>query len=214
MNHVSKITFAVMAAAFVSAYAFAAPNDGRFPISIAEAEERSQERFGKIDTDDSGTVSRDEFVAADGPRPHGKPGMRGPRMGRGRGPERMHRERFRAPGDEASQEERTERHAALRAQRAEHAAKLNAELFAIIDADGDGYASADEFAEGSTRENHAVAAKRAMFAELDVDASGDLTPDEFPSPAERLRKADEDGDGFVTREEMRQLRHHRPGRPA
>ncbi|MEM9624323.1 MAG: hypothetical protein AAF993_21970, partial [Pseudomonadota bacterium] len=49
---------------------------------------------------------------------------------------------------------------------------------------------------------------------LDTDGNGLLTTDEMPDPADRLRQADGDGDGQVTRAEMRAARQNGglPGR--
>ena len=64
MNHITKVTLTVIAAAFVAAYATASPHDGHFPISIADAQQRTQDHFDKVDQDGNGMLSSDEFAAA------------------------------------------------------------------------------------------------------------------------------------------------------
>ncbi len=65
------------------------------------------------------------------------------------------------------------------------------------------------------------AAAEASFAEADADASGSLTPEEFGAfhesmrakmAAHRFERADANGDGAVTQEELQNLRgRHRRG---
>ena len=92
-----------------------------------------------------------------------------------------------------------------KAKRAEHEAAINAELFALLDGDANGFVSEEEFA-AATPEQRRLAGKRAMFKNLDANASGDLTADELPNRIARLKAMDADGDGLVTRQEMRDAR--------
>ncbi len=93
-------------------------------------------------------------------------------------------------------------------------AAVEAEMFALLDADGDGAVTEAEFAAGKTRENRRLAKKRAMFKQLDADQDKLLTLEEFPNPAARLREADADGDGLVSKDEMRALRQARRAQQA
>jgi len=224
----TNIIFGVIITAFLGAYATAAPNHRgdheRFPISIAQAEERAQAHFDVVDENGDGVVSDDEFVIAD---IHPSRGEMGTRMSMQ--PRHMHAQNKRSQEltqeeREQMQQQRSDMRQAMTARLAEREAKLAAELFSIIDDDGDGLVSALEFGEGSTHENRALAGKRLAFKELDQDASGFLTTEELPSRLSRLRKADSDGDGLVTKDEMRsamprhrgdqQIRYRRPGPPA
>ncbi len=80
------------------------------------------------------------------------------------------------------------------------------EIFSALDADGSGELSKSEF---SSENRHAVrkqlkAEKR--FAKLDTNNSGSIERSEFGGRLERLRAADTNADGFVTRDEMRAAR--------
>ena len=165
----------------ISALAFAAPGQERFPISIAEVESKAAERFTKIDTDQSGSIDLSEFEQAKPQRPQnkGKHGTRhadGRKQGHSGGPRHAQRAALR----EATEEE----------------------MFLLLDSDGDGVISKEEHHSADLRETRVLAQKRAMFKQLDKDQDALLTPGEMPNPAERLRQADTDNDGSVTRAEM------------
>ncbi len=172
------------------------PHDARFPIAIAEVEAKTTSRFAAIDTDQSGSVDLAEFEAAPSP-------MRGERGPGGMG--KHARKRAHAAG--MTEGPRRDRWEALRAA-------VEAEMFALLDADGDGAVTEAEFAAGKTRENRHLARKRAMFKQLDADNDNLLTLEEFPNPAARLREADTDGDGLVSKDEMRALRQARRAQQA
>jgi Ca2+-binding EF-hand superfamily protein len=211
-------------------------------MSIAQAQERGKLHFAKIDTNGDGLLSSNEFETANGPIGRmggmgrmgkmGRMGRMGKEMGqRGaghHGPSADHKEALRSTMETMSDEEKAELRQQMRQARAEgrakhaerrkvHEEQLAAELFSIIDDDGDGVVSDDEFRNGSTGENRALANKRLIFKRLDSDSSGFLTIEELPSPADRLRTADTDGDGLVTKDELRssmtERRHKRPMRP-
>ena len=80
---------------------------------------------------------------------------------------------------------------------------VDAEVFALLDTNGDGAISAAEHSAGDKRAIHRTARKPAMFKHLDENGDGALELSELSGPVERLRAADTDGDGTVTRVEMR-----------
>ena len=80
---------------------------------------------------------------------------------------------------------------------------VDAEVFALLDADGDGVISQAVHSAGDKRAIHRTARKRALFKHLDENQDGALQLTEMSGPVERLKAADADGDGIVTREEMR-----------
>jgi Ca2+-binding EF-hand superfamily protein len=174
----------------LSALAFAAPGQDRFPISIAEVENRTAERFAEIDSDESGAVDLSEFEQAK------------PNRGQKQGGQRARHTDGRKHDRSVKPREGGERHAQRQALR-EAAAE---EMFALMDTDGDGVISQEEHRNADSRENRALAKKRAMFKQLDKDQDALLTPEEMPDPAERLRQVDADNDGVVTRAEMHAAR--------
>ena len=158
----------------------------RFPISIDEAEVRLQERLAQLDTDGSETISLSEYEQADTPLTHHRKRM-----------QRRHRGEGRAAAHHGARQGK-------RAERLEaHRESMQAEAFAIMDSDGDGSISESEHAAADQREVRALAMKRTMFKRLDDDADGLLQFSELSHRVEKLRAADSDGDGQVTREEMR-----------
>jgi len=160
-------------ASMTAALVFAAPGDGRFPISTADVEARHAEVFTTADTNGDGRIDIEEFIAFEPHRehaahmPHG-----GPRPGHGAPPERM--------------------------------ADFDEEVFAVLDANGDGVIAVEEFSTARLRDARKDVMKRTAFERLDANADGYLAPDEFP-PA-RLVELDTDGDGKITRDEMRSAR--------
>ena len=84
-------------------------------------------------------------------------------------------------------------------------AAVQAELFVLLDADNNGELSAEEHA-AQTREISKLARKKAMFKKLDANNDGVLVPEEMPRRGDRLRAADTNGDGQVTRQEIRAMR--------
>jgi len=79
---------------------------------------------------------------------------------------------------------------------------VDAEMFDLLDSNGDGALSKQEHA-GATREIRHLVRKRAMFKHLDADQDGMLSAQELPDMAARLAAADSDGDGKITKAEMR-----------
>ncbi len=152
----------------------------RFPISIAQVEEKVQNRFADVDTDGSGDISLEEFTAA-------KPGHSGKK-----GKRHMGRMAHFAKSDDTDRA----------ARKAEIRQGTKDALFTLMDADADGNISEDEF-KADNKGLRKQARKQALFQYLDEDNNGRLSLNEMPNPAQRLRQADADADGQVSREEMR-----------
>jgi Ca2+-binding EF-hand superfamily protein len=172
-----KITVALLTAglaAFTVTLVWAAHSVLEFPISVAALEARDNETFARVDSDSSGEISREELADAQPVRSRPRHDVRGAR------------------------------HHFAGGWRGQHAGGLaanEAEIFAILDSDGDGQLSADEF---SMAKQHAARETNLMskrFDRLDTDGSGTLGMSEFP--AQRMQNLDVDGDGEITREEMR-----------
>lgn len=191
-----KTTYlAVVAAGFIlltpgSVYA---EQKGHFPIALEEIQARQARHFDTLDQNNDETVTLAEFETS--------PGLE--RMEHRRhGGRRMHDKRMH---DKHSQRLRP----AQREQRKEMRKAAEQELFVILDTNNDGSLSQQEHTARS-RDTIKLARKRAAFAQLDSDKDGVLTINELPSRLERLNEADSNGDGQVTRKEMRHLRHSKP----
>ncbi|MEM7077276.1 MAG: EF-hand domain-containing protein [Pseudomonadota bacterium] len=179
-------------AAGVACLAFAAGSaadnrERKFPISLAEVENRAAEHFAQMDGDGSGTINIDEFMAFEHPRAGMRKGAMGQRNQARRGGPRI--------GPRLSPEARAERKE-----------QVEDEVFRLLDADGDGAVSAAEFADADRRAIRKQARKRVRFATLDDNGDGTLSADELPNPAARMAGMDTDGDGLITRAEMRSAR--------
>lgn len=168
-----------------------------FPISIAEAEVRAQEAFARVDADGNGEISSAEFVAAEMPRDHRRP------WGKNAGHRRsgMHGDGSRKGAHAMQGEDREERNA-----------EREAEFFEALDTDGNGQLSAAEFDRDHRVEVRKSLMKARAFAHLDSDANGVLSTSEFPGHLQRLKAMDADGNGEVSRDELRdgmRARHNR-----
>ena len=178
-----------------AALLWAAPEGAHFPISVEAIEARGAEVFARGDADGDGMITPAEFAAqAPGRDGHGKHGAR--RHGPGHPPPHA-----RAHGDL----DPAEREAHLERMRT-HRAAMDAALFDALD--GDGALDRAEFSSEAI-----AAARRSMmqenrFARLDGNEDGVLTPDEFPP--RRIGGLDADGDGEITRDELRSAHRNRP----
>jgi Ca2+-binding EF-hand superfamily protein len=88
----------------------------------------------------------------------------------------------------------------------ERATALDDALFAALDIDGDGTLSRTEFSHEALSSARRDQMKARMFERLDENADGYLSPTEFPPG--RLAALDADGNGEISRDE---LRARRPG---
>ncbi len=184
LNSILLVSAAGAALAAVSVPAAAGAGAGHdrheFPIAAADFEARHAKMFGRLDSNSDGEITLEEFAAARGTGDWPRRWRDGVMRYREHGYRRGHGD---GGGHRADREE------------------IDADIFTILDTDGDGQLSAAEY---STEKQHAarkeVAAVR-MFEHLDTDANGTLSTQEFPP--NHLQNLDADGDGEITREEMR-----------
>ena len=121
---------------------------------MPDPQARLSEWFSNADQNDDGQLNAAEFEAAERPA--------GPHHGQRHHARAQHRERMQR------------RHHARRGHRGD----VQSELFAILDADGDGALSKEEFSAGN-RDTHRLAMKRASFKRLDRNADGALSLEEM-----------------------------------
>ena len=180
--------------ALCSSQVWAADDHPPKSINLADMAAKAEARFADMDANSDGVVSLTEFEAAEPPRRDHR--RHGPHAG-----DRPQRnmDNDGRPGHGMAREWRHRNHGELRGA-------AEAELFDILDSDSNGQLSRAEFTAANKPENRRLARKRAMFKHLDQDGDGELTADEMPNPAERLSAADTDGDGIISRKEMRAYR--------
>lgn len=80
------------------------------------------------------------------------------------------------------------------------------EVFSALDADGSGQLSKSEFSSENRHSARKQLKAEKRFAKLDTNNSGTIERSEFGGRLERLRAADSNADGSVTRDEMRAAR--------
>ncbi len=189
-----SINFALLAAltGLTAGTSWSHHHDRDFPISIAEAESQAGEVFRTMDANGDGKLTREEFAKAETPMPKGRHhAYSGMHRGEGGAHHRPGHHGDRQPPDPAA---------------------LDAALFDALDTDGDGKLSRDEFSHEKMHETHQRLRKDEMFARLDSNDDGVLTNDELlDRRLERLKNVDANGDGNVTREEMKAAMHKHHG---
>ena len=192
---------ACVTGAALVANVLAAPKERPKSIDLSEIQAVEEKRFAAADTDGDGLVSAEEFATVDlrqfsaSMRTQGDRGSWKGRAARGG---------QRGPGRDARRQRMEQRRAEIEERLAEHDKRrqeARTRDFETADADGDGQLSADEYDDmpatlKATRQHQ-------LFARLDENGDGVLTPEEFPSMVDRLTALDADGDGLVTRDEMR-----------
>lgn len=193
---------ACVTGAALVANVLAAPKERAKSIDLNELQAADAKRFAAADTDGDGLVSAEEFTTVDlrqfsaGMRIQGDRGGNWQRRAAGDG--------RRGPDRDAVRQRMEQRRAALDERLAEHDKRrqeARTRDFETADADGDGQLSPSEY--GDMPETVRATRQREMFARLDENDDGVLTPEEFPSMVARLRTLDADGDGLVTRDELR-----------
>ncbi len=184
LNWIFLITAACAAVATGVSAVAAGPDRHNFPIAVADLEARHSQMFDHIDSNSDGDITLEEFAAARGSGDWSRRWRDGVMRYREHGYNRGH-------GDRGEH----------RANRGADREEIEADIFALLDTDDDGQLSA---AEHSSEKQHAARKKVAAtrtFEHLDADANGILSAQEFPP--NRLQNLDADGDGAITREEMR-----------
>jgi Ca2+-binding EF-hand superfamily protein len=186
MKH-SRSVFAMTAGGtslMIAALVLAAPEEDRFPISVDALHAKSTEIFSRVDADGDGLISFDEFAGHD-PKHRGR-----------------HSDRHRRGADYRGEEgERSSRHETAMSRYQTAMSQMDPALFESLDSNANGVIEASEFSSRALAEARASIMKQQTFARMDVNDDSVLTPEEFPPS--RLAGLDTDGDGEITREEMR-----------
>ena len=169
----------------------AAPAEGKQAergVAIEDLEARAARRFARADADDDGRITPEEFAAVE-PNRRGRRGGDGDR-GKRRGDGPRHGPGFGGAFGDAA---------------------LGDAAFDAADADGDGKLTREELREMRrvARDTMRERMRERMFARIDANGDGALDAGEFPPDMQRLRALDADGDGRLTRAEMREGRKHR-----
>lgn len=162
------------------------------PVVIAQIEEAAQERLRAADQDGNGILSIEEFQTM-------KPRQSQARLGEDR--------RTRKHSGKKRQRHQKRGHRKMTKEaRAEMQTKIAAITYQLLDSDQNGSVSETEYAAANHRQIRRAARSQVVFASLNKDRDGLLSPTEVPTAVKRLRAMDEDGDGTVTRKEMRAAR--------
>ena len=162
------------------------------PVVIAQIEEAAQERLRAADQDGNGILFIEEFQTMKTRQSHARLGEdRRTRKHSGKKRQRHQKRGHRKMTKEA---------------RAEMQTKIAAITYQLLNSDQNGSVSETEYAAANHLQIRRAAGSQVVFASLDKDRDGLLSPTEVPTAVNRLRTMDEDGDGTVTRKEMRAAR--------
>lgn len=162
---------------------FDANNDGS--VSMAEFEQASAARFGKIDTDGNGSLSQDEFK----------------NYVKQRRSERRQKHFNKADANNDGQVSKAEYLEAKR-KRAE-------KRFARMDKDGDGNITNEEFA-SAKKHKHGKGKSKKIFSRMDKNNDGIVSREESHTAwSNWFSRLDGNKDSVVTAEEIRQAREQR-----
>lgn len=176
------------------------------PFNIAELERLADARFAAADTDSDGLLSKAEFMQAAPSLQYRGTGWRNQGTRR-----RSADARSLTPEErQAKVEQRLQRAAEANSERATAREKarsaVEAELFKLMDTNGNGQLDQAEHAAANKRTLRRQAQQTVAFKNLDVNDDGYLSPDEMPDLAKRLRQLDTNQNGIVSRREMRKGR--------
>ncbi len=172
-------------------------SDGK--ISKDEVPEEVWTRLGKLDTDGDGAVSGVEAKAGrpDGPRPSGGPdkGKDAPDKGKGGPGEMLKRADKNGDGNISKDEVPEEAWTRL--------GKLDKDSDGVVTKEELGAAMRDKGKDGAPGKGAQSGGPGAMFSKFDKDTDGKLSESEVPAEMwGKLRKADTDADGLVSKEEL------------
>ncbi len=187
-----SLTGAACAAALLTSSTLeAAPEPAgadRFPVTVEALDARRAEIFSRVDANGDGLISSEEFSAH-------KP------LRRGGGADGKH-PRSHPPSHPSSKGHRPR-------PTDEQLAAMEDRLFEQLDANADGLLSRSEFSTSAMRSARKNGMRDGLFAHADSNDDGFLTPDEFPPGS--AADMDLDGDGEITRDELRAARQREAG---
>ena len=174
-------------------------NDGK--LSKDEVPEALWGRMGKLDKDGDNAISQEEAKAG---RPEGAQPPGGPEKGKGKGEpgEMLKRADKNGDGNISKDEVPEEAWARLgKLDKDSDGVVSKAELGAAMAAMRGG--KGKDGAKGKGQDGGSQGGAGAMFSRFDKDTDGKLSESEVPAEMwGKLRKADTDADGFVSKEEL------------
>jgi len=183
------------------------PPDGGKEIDIAKVEERAAKEFAAADTNHDGKISLDEFLAYTPQHGPGGPGRMGPGMGMGMMGGGWMGGHGHGPDGAANPDWQKQHDADVQ--------QFQSDLFKALDTDHNNQISQAEWTKAPDVARTVM--KKEMFAKLDKNHDGYLTKDEFPPFVQRVKELsalDTNGDGKVSRDEMKAAREAKAAQTA